>query len=116
MLGQWRNPRKVWLTFFVIVNVLCGIIIYESNGLLGETAELRLDDRSLVVPAVISVVLTYLAILGWLFPTFAKIPMKTVLRPTPLQEKRVGTILFLLQVAFIIFCQITGAFVAGSTT
>lgn len=111
------NPRALWLTLFVVVNIICGVIIYCGGHLLGETQNLRLDDPYVAYPATVIVVLTYVVLLALVFPALArvKIAPRVHTRPDGRQSKAVGILLFLLQVGFIAFFEATGTFVAGST-
>ena len=119
-MSHWTrptNPRPLWLALFIAVNILCGVIIYSGNRLLGETQELRLDDRFIVFSAVAIVVLTYIVLLALVFPALTRIKIAPRLRtlPTGPQSDAVGILLFVLQIGFIAFFEATGTFVAGST-
>ena len=109
------NPRPVWLALYVVVNAICGLIIYNGNRLLGETQDLRLDDRAMVLPATLIVILSYIGLLAVAFPTLSRMKVAPRAAATPRQEKAAGIVLFLLQLGFIAFFESTGTFVAGST-
>lgn len=111
------NPRGPWLALFLVVNLLCGLIIFNGNRLLGETQDLRLDDRAIVLPATAIVVLTYIALLALAFPALTRIRIQPRLHTSPdgPQSRFVGILLFALQLGFIAFFEATGTFVAGST-
>lgn len=109
------DPRLAWMALYVAVNAVCGCIIFFGNRLLGETADLRLDDRGLVLPATLVIVLTYVLLLGVVFPLLSRLPARPRLDPTPRQGRLAGITLFVLQLAFIAFFMATGTFRAGST-
>jgi hypothetical protein len=117
-MSSWTrptNPRPIWLGLYVVVNTICALIIYNGNRLLGETQDLRLDDRSLVFPAALVVVLSYIGLLALVFPAVSRMKVAPKAAATPAQSKAAGIVLFVLQLGFIVFFETTGTFVAGST-
>lgn len=110
-----KNPRVVWISLFLVINVVGAYIIFDSNVLLGESGELPLYDRSSVLPALLIVLTTYIGIQVFVLPFFLRLKI-TGLRSLQSRPNRIaGLTLFTLQTLFIIFFTVTGTFVAGSS-
>lgn len=110
-----NNPRLIWLLLYVVINLVCGYQILEGGELLGESKVLGLKDSSWVVPVTALVVLSYIGILGFLFPAMEKRVDVSVATSSKKHPLVIGWALIGLQLMFMAFVFETGAFVAGST-
>ena len=108
------NPRIVWTWFFVLVNVVCGFVIFETNGLLGEASGVDLDKMSSVFWVTLLVASSYLIILLWVFPAFSKIKVRGYVWWSRDLGNAVGFLILILQIGYIAFFEKTGTGVAGS--
>jgi hypothetical protein len=109
-----QNPRIVWVSFFAIVNLVCGVVIFETRDLLGETSALGLKDTATVPWATFLVISSYIVLLLCVFPVLSKLKIKRIrFSPHDLGDT-VGILLMLLQFGYIAFFITTGTGVAGS--
>jgi hypothetical protein len=103
-----HNPRTIWLSVFVFINIVCAIVIANSHQLLGEVAGLLVPSASDVVVITLVVILSYVVVLGILYPLLCRIKVAPIELQTGLTGKAVGRALFFLQAAFIAFFTATG--------
>ncbi|MCB8747113.1 oligosaccharide repeat unit polymerase [Rhodoferax sp. U2-2l] len=108
------NPRIVWASIFILINLICMIVILVDRRLLGDTAGVALEAFDMVVPMTIVVISSYIMILGFVFPLFCRIKVRPVPLLIRIGHDNFGLALLFLQLVFIYFFTSTGLFVAGS--
>ena len=109
------NPRVVWVVFFSSVNLICGIVIFATKSLLGETSGMGLDHIEVVPWITLLVIASYVILLLWAFPSLVRLKVRKATFSQHNLGNPVGLLLLILQIAYIAFFLITGTGVAGST-
>lgn len=109
-------PRYHWLTFYIAANIVGALIMSATGKLIGDAEGGRLYSQDALFSAVFLVSACYFLILGPVFNVISKIKVKA--KNFIIDEvkigKRIGILLFILQVAFMFFNLTTGANIAGS--
>jgi len=109
------NPRLAWLWLFVLVNVIAALMMWNLGEILGGTGT-RVDSQSDLIWATLLVVVPYFVILGPVFGFISKIQFRSVdfgLDGAVL-GRRIGQMLVVLQVLFVVFNLTEGVNIAGS--
>lgn len=112
------NPRLPWLWLFVLVNIIAALIMLDSGELIGDVGGIQLYNQSSLLWAVVLVVASYLIILGPVFNFISRIKIQSLnfgVDDSKLGQK-LGKLLAVLQIIFIIFNLSTGVNIAGSNT
>jgi uncharacterized membrane protein len=105
-----------WLLVYIFANIGGALTIYNTNTLIGDVAGNPLYSVQALFLATVLVVLSYVIILWPLFGFFNKIKIKKIFHHSGdvYVGERIGKLLFILQVAFIIFNTTNGVNIAGS--
>lgn len=116
MIG-FKPEYKIWLTVYILANIIATLIMYNTNTLIGDVVTTRLYNVGDLWLASGIVVLSYFLILRpiYQFLSRLKVNPKFDLSTTPQAERIVGYILLGLQIAYLIFNLVEGVNVAGST-
>lgn len=109
-------PRMYWLWFYVVVNIMATAIMADSRELLGDTAGNSVFSLQSLWLASGLVILSYLVLLGPVFTFFSRLKVKKFSfgRSEAAVDDRVGLVLLILSVGYLIFSLKTGANVAGN--
>lgn len=110
------NPRLYWLLLYVSANVIAVILMQESEKLVGDLDGIALYSHDTLLFAAFLVILAYLVILGPVYNYVSKAQVKCA--PIRCSDAhigdRIGIILIVLQVAFMVVNLVTGQYTAGS--
>ena len=107
-----RNPRTLWATAYVLINVLASGMVLSQGQLLGDLAgETPRDPDGFAVTT--ALLCSAIALLLIFFN--ATLRVDAGLRPLRHDRRKVGLMLAVAQSAFILYVQQTGLFIAGSS-
>ena len=70
------NPRSGCVAFFVLINLVCGIVVWTTRSLVGETSDLVLENVSIVPWITLLVIGSYVFWLVFCFNFFVKFRVK----------------------------------------
>jgi len=117
MIGL-KNPRTPWLWLYVFVNVMATWIMLDTGGLVGDVMGNDLHNEQALLVAAVLVVLSYLIILGPLFNWIEKFRVAPIEAQVPERDIgiRIGQVILVLQIAFLLFNMANGVNVAGSAS
>jgi len=106
-----RQPRTLWALAYALVNLVAAGFVLAQGELLGDLAgEVPRDlGRFALTAAVLS---SGILLLLGIFNLAVRLDIG--LRPVPHDRQKVGLVLAVAQVAFILYVQQTGLFIAGS--
>ena len=110
--------RLIWLCVYLFANMITGWIIISSGELTGDLEGSPVYDGSTVFFAVLIVAILYYFLLNTVFNFFTRIKV-TEINSLGLDDfigNKIGLLLLLLQVGFLVFNLTTGVNVAGSNT
>lgn len=112
-----KNPKVLWLVFYILINFTYLIFIHYRNQLFGENGNVPINPDTPVFLIGNLVIFSYLFFNGFLFSVLKKIKQKEISRK--FQNKfvvhKIGTILLILQILFIFYFLYTDTYVAGSS-
>jgi hypothetical protein len=110
------NPRLIWLYFFVAINIVASLVIFQSGELLGDAHGAPLYSLGALMVALILVCFSYILILGPLFNFISRISVAKI--DYGVSEKKlgisIGVVLLILQLIFLMFSVQSGLYMAGS--
>lgn len=106
-----------WLALYVGANIIATLIMWNTGELIGDTSGIRLYSKSSLFWAALLVVSSYLIILWPVFNFISKIKIKKwSFGANDIHVgERIGKLLVLLQIAFMIFNISNGVNIAGSS-
>lgn len=110
--SRLRNPRTLWATAYILINLVAAGMVLSQGQLLGDLADEALRDMDDFVLTTVSLCLV-IALLLVVFN--AAVRVDTGLRPLRHDRRKVGLLLAVAQGAFILYVQQTGLFIAGSS-
>jgi len=108
------DPQILWLISYVVLNVIFGCLIVSNSELYGEVSRIPPPDAITMLLLVSALVISYLVVCGLFYKVIVniKIPrFKIRLRVVKVFE----ILISLLQLSFLIFCMVTGLFIAGQS-
>ncbi|WP_210546245.1 oligosaccharide repeat unit polymerase [Rhodoferax sp. PAMC 29310] len=106
-----------WLFLYVFSNILAALIIWNTGELIGDLSGISLYSRTALLWATTLVVLSYIAIMWPVFKFISKLKIKKInfCFDDDQVGKRIGKLLLVLQISFMIFNISTGVNIAGSS-
>jgi hypothetical protein len=110
------NPRLHWLWLFVIVNIIAALIMLDSGELIGDLEGIKVYSQSALWWATVLVVASYLIILGPVFNFISRLKIRSLNFGADESDlgKKIGILLAVLQILFIVFNLSAGVNIAGA--
>ena len=116
--GLKSNPRLQWLSLFLLVNIIAGVLIAVDGNLRGVFGNYPLENAAMLYLALSLVCLSYILFLGPLFNTFSRIKIKSLGAVQGWNDgstgEALGIILVLLQCAYLVYSLAFDINVAGN--
>jgi hypothetical protein len=111
-----KQPRLLWLWLWLVLNFSAFLIMLNAGEMIGDFAGYPVVDVGVLFLATAGVMLTYYFILSPFFNFMSKIkiPIIGVNNDIVFLQDRLGLLLFVLQIAFMIFNLTEGVNIAGS--
>ena len=112
------NPRLPWLWLYVLINIIAALIMIDSGELIGDLKGIHLYSQSALLWATVLVIASYLAILGPVFNFISRMKIQRFSYKVDESAlgRRLGLLLAVLQIFYIIFNLSTNVNIAGSNT
>jgi len=113
-----KSPTIYWLLLYISLNVVAAWIMYSSGFLVGDVSGKPVKSDEILFLALFLVIASYLIVLGPLFWFSKKVKAFPPLSPArdALAANRLGCLLILLQLGFLVFNLAYGVNVAGQKT